>query len=165
MRKTHLIEEPPNTLIYKRTHTGDPNTSGTFGIENCMGQVRGWPFDAVIGVGGKSPDTGHQDISRKINWIGIGPFKEPRRGFKGLLVTFERFVLWEETGPDLNEVAPHLFKYMFVDQHVRAVKSKSKAFTPKMGEEVRKILALAETFQPKKLSRAFAKTTPTTGRC
>jgi hypothetical protein len=44
-----------NTLVYKRTHTGDPDESGIFGIHDCMGQVRGWNFGAVIGVGGKSP--------------------------------------------------------------------------------------------------------------
>lgn len=39
-------------LIYKRTHVGDPDDSGRFGLYNCMGRVRGYDFDAVIGVGG-----------------------------------------------------------------------------------------------------------------
>jgi len=42
-----------NTLIYKRTHRGDPNESGVFGVWNCMGQIRGWEFDAVIGMEAK----------------------------------------------------------------------------------------------------------------
>ena len=29
------------TLIYKRTHSGDPDpTSGRFGVRDCMGKVR-----------------------------------------------------------------------------------------------------------------------------
>jgi hypothetical protein len=41
------------TLIYKRTHTGDPDPeSGVFGNRDCMGTVRGRRFDAVIGIGG-----------------------------------------------------------------------------------------------------------------
>ena len=40
------------TLIYKRTHLGDPDLFGTFGINDCMGEVRARQFDAVIGVGG-----------------------------------------------------------------------------------------------------------------
>jgi hypothetical protein len=28
------------TLIYKRTHTGDPDANGCFGIYDCMGRVR-----------------------------------------------------------------------------------------------------------------------------
>ena len=45
-------------LIYKRTHTGDPDPEhGIFGeaadeATDCMGKVRGYGFDAVIGVGG-----------------------------------------------------------------------------------------------------------------
>src|SRR5437867_10741882 len=39
-------------LTYKRTHNGDPDVYGCFGIHDCMGSVRDLPFDAVIGVGG-----------------------------------------------------------------------------------------------------------------
>jgi len=39
-------------LIYKRTHTGDPDLKGRFGIHDCMGRVRDYDYDAVIGVGG-----------------------------------------------------------------------------------------------------------------
>jgi len=41
------------TLVYKRTHNGDPDKdSGEFGCYNCMGRVRSLPFDSVIGVVG-----------------------------------------------------------------------------------------------------------------
>ena len=40
------------TLVYKRTHSGDPDpASGVFGNNNCTRSVRGWNFDAVIGIG------------------------------------------------------------------------------------------------------------------
>lgn len=39
-------------LAYKRTHTGDPDANGVFGVNDCMGRVRSLEFDAVIGVGG-----------------------------------------------------------------------------------------------------------------
>lgn len=167
MRRTDQIEEQLNTLIYKRTHTDDPNMSGEFGCSDCMGRVRGYSFDAVIGVGGKCPDHGSEDIARKINWIGIGSFRnhDDPRGVKGPVVTFEHFVLWEETGPDLKEYAPKLFRYMFEDQHVRYVLSRSRVFTSEMRKEVQNILALAETFQPNKPSRVFEKKSLTNCRC
>ena len=39
-------------LIYKRTHTGDPDENGWFGHLGCMGKVRCSDFQAVIGIGG-----------------------------------------------------------------------------------------------------------------
>jgi len=45
------------TLIYKRTHTGDPHREvGVFGENGCMRRVRGYKFDAVIGIGGIGPE-------------------------------------------------------------------------------------------------------------
>src|ERR1035438_7944852 len=108
------MEEPLNTLIYKRTHTGDPDKSGIFGIHDCMGRVRSWPFDAVIGVGGKSPDPGSEDIAGRINWVGIGPTRkvQPRSNSRGPVVTFDHFVFLEETGPYLEQFAPNLFRHI-----------------------------------------------------
>ena len=40
------------TFIYKRTHKGDPDKRGRFGINDCMGRDRSFDFNAVIGVGG-----------------------------------------------------------------------------------------------------------------
>jgi hypothetical protein len=69
------------TLIYKRTHTGDPDpTTGVFGNHDCMGSVRGWQFDAVIGVGGVGREPKSHRIAGKLTWIGINPeriFSEP----------------------------------------------------------------------------------------
>ena len=52
---TTLPKAPPRRLrilVYKRTHVGDPDVAGRFGINHCMGSVRGYHYDAVIGVGG-----------------------------------------------------------------------------------------------------------------
>jgi hypothetical protein len=137
-----------NTLVYKRTHTGDPNRSGVFGCHDCMGQVRRRNFDAVIGVGGKRPDRGHEDIAFKITWIGLGPSKteaaDPR--FRGPLVEFERFVLWDQDGPELRTLAPRLFRHLFEDavsNSRRAVMSES--LSADLREEITNILRLAET--------------------
>jgi hypothetical protein len=153
-----------NTWIYKRTHKGDPDKSGIFGIHDCMGRDRRWSFDAVIGVGGKSPDPGSEDIAGRINWIGIGPTRktEAPRNFKGPLLEFECFVLWDETGPYLKTLAPNLFRYMFEDQHVRQVMSRS--LPSKMQEEVITILKLAEGHQSKR-PHGHRKTTSTKNKC
>ena len=132
-----------DTLIYKRTHTGDPNTLGVFGCHGCMGRVRRQRFDAVIGIGGKRPHRGSENIAFKITWVGIGPSKtESRRDSRGPLVEFEKFVLWDEAGRDVRDAAPKLFRYMFEDQHVRHVMSRSLA--KEMQEEVAAILRFAE---------------------
>ena len=50
-------EKQKRTLIYKRTHTGDPDPkAGVFGNNDCMGTVRKRDFDAVIGIGGIGPE-------------------------------------------------------------------------------------------------------------
>jgi hypothetical protein len=132
-----------NTLIYKRTHRGDPDDRKVFGIHDCMGPVRGWNFKAVIGVGGKRPWAGHEGIALKINWVGVNPdtkkFPPTKRGPR---VSFERFILYDEKGPMLKKEAPNLFKYMFEDQHVRVVMSRS--LSNKMQDEIQKILRLAK---------------------
>jgi len=135
-----------NTLIYKRTHKGDPNEEGIFGIHNCMGRIRSWSFDAVIGVGGKSPWQRDKDIAFKITWIGINPHKtDAPPECIGFCLKFECFILWDETGPDLKSIAPNLFRYMFEDKQVRHVMSRS--LTIQMQEEVTTILKLAEGHQ------------------
>jgi len=136
-----------NTLIYKRTHRGDPDESGVFGRRDCMGPVRKWKFDAVIGVGGKRPWPGHEEIANRITWIGIDPKKTTSRKstWRGPLVRFERYVLYDEKGPHLNRKAPKLFKYMFKDRQVRAVMSQSLSGT--IQEEVARILRLARKYK------------------
>jgi hypothetical protein len=74
------------TLIYKRTHNGDPDPeTGTFGNADCMGRVRGWNFDAVIGVGGIGREPELEGIAGKVTWVGIGPHKV-RGQWRGLLI-------------------------------------------------------------------------------
>ena len=73
---TTLAEAKPlKILVYRRTHTGDPSReTGECGIHDCMGQVRDWAFDAVIGIGGKKPWAGDEKIaekSLKLVWASI----------------------------------------------------------------------------------------------
>jgi hypothetical protein len=96
------------TLVYKRTHVGDPDREGRFGIHDCMGRVRSWHFEAVIGVGGVGAEPRSQGIAHKVNWIGIGPHKKPQPGRRGPLVTFDHFLYFEAEGPDLRSIAPTL---------------------------------------------------------
>jgi hypothetical protein len=63
------------SLIYKRTHPGDPDAEGRFGIHGCTGQVRAWRFEAVIGIGGTGPEPRSYGLAGKVNWIRIGPHK------------------------------------------------------------------------------------------
>ena len=108
------------TLIYKRTHSGDPDPeTGTFGNADCMGQVRRWDFEAVIGVGGIGRQAAREGIAGKVTWVGIGPHKSPGR-WRGPLVTFDRFVYYGEDGPPLRAIAPALARRM-LDRNVRAV--------------------------------------------
>lgn len=99
-------------LIYKRTHTGDPDENGVFGIQDCMGKVRNWKFDAVIGIGGKAPWKGHEGIKYKINWVGLAP-KEIGSTQRGKIVAFKHFELYEEKGKNIADNFPHLFTHMY----------------------------------------------------
>jgi len=101
------------TLIYKRTHPGDPDAKGRFGIHDCMGQVRSWDFKAVIGVGGISAEPESHGLDRKVNWIGIGPSTWPATGKRGPLVTFEHFRLYDADGPSFQKLAPQLAHRMY----------------------------------------------------
>jgi len=151
-----------NTLIYKRTHTGDPDNKGIFGCDDCMGRVRRWAFNAVIGVGGKRPRPGSEGIALKVTWIGINPRETENPAPRGPRLEFEYFRPWDEDGPYLKTLAPNLFRYMFEDQHVRVVMSRS--LSPKMQEEVTKILRLAKNHQSTK-PRVFEKKTSSKHKC
>jgi hypothetical protein len=105
-------------LIYKRTHTGDPDASGLFGANGCMGRVRGFEYDAVIGIGGMSTSARACAIHGRINWIGIGPEKDwgaaaMRIDPRGPQVRFKKFVLLEATGPFLHVAAPMIARRLF----------------------------------------------------
>lgn len=100
----------PVVLIYKRTHTGDPDQEGIFGINGCMGNVRSWEFDAVIGVGGNKPWKDDEGIAHKINYVGLGAKKYSVNPIDGYpYVTFEHFCLYDEKGQFIEDedIAPN----------------------------------------------------------
>lgn len=141
--------EKMRTLIYKRTHTGDPDpASGVFGNNNCMGQIRGWPFDAVIGVGGIGKYAQAEGISRLLPWIGIGAHKTD--DLRRPLVTFDHFSYRGERGPMLDEIAPNLAKHIY-GKNVRVITSSSLSETE--SAEVAKILKLARRAPPSQGAR------------
>lgn len=139
-------------LIYKRTHPGDPNADGAFGCEDCMGTVRKRRFDAVIGVGGIGPEAQSWGIDRRLNWVGVGahPSESIPLGFRGPLVTFDRFLLLEDQGPELQRIAPALARYMYAT-HRRIVMS--ERLGPTLQREVEEILSLAARVRKRSTSR------------
>lgn len=101
-------------LTYKRTHTGDPSSDGLFGINDCMGGVRSLLYDAVIGVGGTGPIPRRFGISGKVTWVGVGPKRAPRlSSHRAEIVSFDSFVLLEQGGPLLADIAPNLARKVY----------------------------------------------------
>ena len=132
------IEKRMRTLIYKRTHEGDPDPEkGIFGNNDCMKQVRGWSFDAIIGVGGIGPEPQKKGIARKLTWIGVGSHKSS--GQRCPLVTFDHFLYLGKLGPLLDELAPNLAKHIY-DGKVRMIMD---SLSKEEHLEVAKILNLA----------------------
>lgn len=132
------------TLVYKRTHPHDPDERGCFGVEDCMGGVRARDFDAVIGIGGNGSEARYHDINGKVNWIGIGSHKHRApRGYRGPLVTFNHFVLFEAAGPDFQELAPNLANRIYSTQG----RCSFMRFDKNEQAEISRILSLAE-FEP-----------------
>ncbi|MGE0454014.1 MAG: hypothetical protein AB7O37_18165 [Vicinamibacteria bacterium] len=134
------------TLVYKRTHEGDPDQEGRFGINDCMGTVRARKFDAVIGVGGTGAKPRRNGIAKRITWIGIGPHKSP--GKRGPVVTFDHFRMFGK-GPFLAEYAPALADHIY-GRNVRSLMNP----TPRESAEIAAILNLARNAPP---SRALAR--------
>lgn len=130
------------TLVYKRTHNGDPDEQGCFGINGCMGTVRSWPFDAVIGIGGIGDEPRREGIAGKLTWIGIGPHKtegpEP-------LVTFDHFLYFGPRGESMRELAPVLSDHVY-RMNVRTLMN----LTVTEQAEVDRILAKAKDSPPSK---------------
>ncbi len=95
---------PSRILVYKRTHIGDPDEHGRFGVDDCMRSVRGWNFDGVIGIGGVSPSD--RAIARKINWVGRFPRRDPNpfcpTPFPLLKFASEDVKVMEDLGPLLE---------------------------------------------------------------
>lgn len=73
-----------------------------------MGRVREYAFDSVIGVGGIGREAKSCEIDRKLTWVGIGTQRAPNN-----IVTFEHFVIFDERGPLLEDLAPHLARRMY----------------------------------------------------
>jgi hypothetical protein len=131
------------TLVYKRTHTGDPDSSGRFGIHGCMGRVRAWEFDAVVGVGGIGAEPTSYGIDGLVTWIGIGTHRSRAKDRRGPLVTFDHFVLFDQSGPPLHELAPHLARRMY-EHGVRTLLNPSPLET----REISRLLRLAANAPP-----------------
>lgn len=97
------MEQEMRTLIYKRTHSGDPDLqSGVLGNNDCMGTVKSCSNDAVIGIGGIGPEPKRKGIAGKLTWVGIGPHKVFDNPAKPLSprVTFDHFLYLEEDPPN-----------------------------------------------------------------
>jgi hypothetical protein len=134
------------TLIYKRTHSGDPDReTGIFGIHECMGRVRGWPFNAVIGVGGIGGEPERKGIARKLTWVGIGPQKVGIGEDGHPLLKFDHFLYYGETGELLKDVAPALAERIY-DGGVRLIWDTS--LSEEERKDVNNILDFAKNAPP-----------------
>lgn len=147
-------------LVYRRNHTGDPDQeTKTFGINDCMGSYRDWEYDAVIGIGASKPWPRYDGIREKITWVGINPIfktdaaKEdvdrmklaneiPDFNFRGQLVRFEKFILWDEKGKPVKDYYPQLHQYMFVNGKIP--RAALLNFPPLVYKELLEILEMAE---------------------
>ena len=140
------------TLIYKRTHSGDPGPkTGVFGNHDCMGQVRAWNFDAVIGVGGKGPEPVNNGIAEKLTWVGIGPHKTG--DLRRPEVAFDHFLYYGKDGEPLSDIAPMLAKHLY-DGKARVIMD---SLSDEERREVEEILKLAQKAPPSRRLRSTSK--------
>lgn len=102
----------PPTLVYKRTHHGDPGETGRFGCRGCMGKVRRWSFSEVTGIGGIGPEPVRNGIPERVNWVGIGPHPD---GWlrRGPILVFDHFHDFGTTWPLVRECMPLLARRMY----------------------------------------------------
>jgi len=129
------------TLIYKRTHTGDPDANGCFGTYDCMGRIRALEFDAVIGIGGIGRDARVAGIAGKITWIGVGAHRAISDG-RGPQITFDHFLLLDIRGDLLSDIAPTLAKRFYFDNGPRYVFDEN--LTDEERSETKRILQMAK---------------------
>ena len=110
-----IVHVSVRTLIYKRTHCGDPDPhTGEFGCNDCMKSVRGRRFDAVIGIGGVGQAPRRHGIAGRLTWIGIGPHKFPDPNHPNRpRVRFDHFWYRGKDGPLLENDYPALARRMF----------------------------------------------------
>lgn len=138
------------TLIYKRTHSGDPDPErGVFGNNDCMGTVKGWQYDAVIGIGGIGPEPTRNGIAGKLTWVGIGPhkvFNNPNNPGSPR-VTFDHFWYRGKRGPALGAKYPALARRMY-EKNVRVLlhtpRRADRSGQGELDRDIKKILALAK---------------------
>jgi hypothetical protein len=140
-------------LIYKRTHSGDPDPkTGVFGNHDCMGKVRDWPFDAVIGIGGVGREPQSHRIAGRLTWIGIGPQTIGCTG-RGPQLIFHHFWCPGEDGPLLRTNYPALANRMY-DKNRRVLmyspscSERQDSKVAGLDRDVRKILRLAMDAPP-----------------
>jgi hypothetical protein len=101
-------------LVYKRTHPHDPGVEGVFGNQDCMGQIRGFDYDVVVGIGGIGTEARSHGIDRRLNWIGIGRIHGPVHPNRNHpTFTFRHFVLQEHTGAFFDVHCPQLAEAMY----------------------------------------------------
>jgi hypothetical protein len=155
MAKLTKANTQMTTLIYKRTHSGDPDPeTGVFGNNKCMGRIRGWKYDAVIGIGGIGSEAERNGLKGKLTWIGVGARKtgDTQKPF----VTFDHFRYYGTAGPFLRTLAPALAIRMY-DKNVRATTDWS--FTAEERNEVQSILKMAAAACPSS-ARSSSKSSP-----
>lgn len=80
---------------------------------DCMGRVRDFDYEAVIGIGGTGSEPRNHNISGKITWVGVNPNKICQSNLRGPIVTFQYFVLFDKNGPSFSTFAPLLAKRMY----------------------------------------------------
>jgi hypothetical protein len=138
------------TLVYKMTHTGDPDPGlgcwgGSEGCD-CMGQDRDWPYEAVIGFGGRSWwKSDPPSRAGEIVWIGIRPHKTEVEGKKDPEVTFEHFLYLPRGDLMLCEIAPDLAARVY---DCRAM---MYGFSEAEEQDIERILDLARDAPPSSL--------------
>jgi hypothetical protein len=132
------------------------------------GGVRGWGFDAVIGIGGIGRQAQEAGIDRKLTWIGCGNKQltkhDPNRPFVDAdnpLVTFDHFKYFGEDGMLLKKIAPHLAERMYRPFGPRRLMD---SLSPEERQEVETILRLAENAPPSS-QRAERDFHDTSGKC
>jgi len=137
-------------LIYKRTHKGDPDQSGWFGHNGCMGKVRRFDFQAVIGIGGIGAEPAKEGIAGRINWIGTGAHAESHLINGGPVIIFKHFRLFEKSGKELNSMAPKLAGRFYSQNAPRYIFSDSPELTDVERKEIESILKMAQRAIPSK---------------
>ena len=123
-------------LVYLMTHSDDPSEDGLWGCCDCMGQKRGWYYDAVVGIGGVG--AAKHGFRGKVKWVGITPHKNHAPSKSGPNITFEFFHDFETNGPIMREVASNLAT------RIRRSRLGFMDLTLKQQEEAEGILELAK---------------------